>query len=74
MKSPKLENENANYLTNYMKKVFLSLHLIILFLILTLFEQVSHSAAGQLLNDNFFQNPAELSLINRIQLMGGMYL
>lgn len=57
-----------------MKKDFLSLHLIILFINLTLFAQGSYSAAGQPLNDNFFQNPAELSLINQIQLIGGNVL
>lgn len=31
----------------------------------------SYSAVSQILNDNFFQNPAELSLIKKIQLIGG---
>lgn len=54
-----------------MKKVFLGLYSILLSLSLTLFEQKSHGAAGQPLNASFFQNPAELSLINQMQLIGG---
>ena len=36
-----------------------------------IFEQSAHGAAAQILNDNFFLNPAELSLINKLQLTAG---
>lgn len=35
------------------------------------FQERLYAAASQILNDNFFQNPAELSLVNKLQLIGG---
>lgn len=55
-----------------MRKKFLKLQFILgLFEILFFFQQKSYSAVDQLLNANFFPNPAELSLINNAQLIAG---
>lgn len=43
----------------------------ILFLGLFLWESEAYSAVSQILNDNFFQNPAELNLINTFQVIAG---
>ncbi len=43
--------------------------------ILILFNKGTYSAVSQLLTANFFQNPAELSQIKRLQLvMGNMFI
>ena len=38
------------------------------------FSLSAYGAATQILNDNFFPNPAELSLVNKEQLIGGDFL
>ncbi|PJD92775.1 MAG: hypothetical protein CK424_04125 [Legionella sp.] len=38
---------------------------------LCMFSENAHTAIDQILNDNFFQNPAELSLITNFQILGG---
>lgn len=46
-----------------------------MFAILIVFEKCAYSAVDQLLNDSFFQNPAELSQIKQIQLaMGNVFI
>lgn len=35
------------------------------------FQETAYSAVSQILNDNFYQNPAELSLVNKLQITAG---
>lgn len=36
-----------------------------------IFTEVAYGAVGQILNDSFFQNPAELNTVHQLQLVGG---
>jgi long-subunit fatty acid transport protein len=58
---------------NYRSIDFMQLiFLIVISLLLNLgFWKIAYSAVDQILNDNFFQNPAELDLVDRAQLLVG---
>lgn len=68
MKSRKLLNRSLCYVRLNLLHGTATLAIMIYALI---FEATAYGAATQLLNDNFFQNPAELSLVNKTQIIAG---
>lgn len=60
--------KTCNFISKLSLKSFFSASF---FMLLVLFEKAAYSAVSQMLNDNFYQNPAGLSLVNNIQAIAG---